>query len=341
MDITILQGLWFILIGVLIAGYFILDGFDLGAGVLYPFIAKDDREKALVRRAVGPVWDGNEVWLLTAGGALFAAFAPAYAATFSGFYLAVMLVLFGLIARAISLEFRHHDPTLGKVWDGCFFIGSLLPALLLGVALGNVIGGIELNTHGDYIGGFLALLDPFSLVCGLIGLSVMITLGASWLCVKVEPSEALYQRAQRVRVYAVLVAIVLLVLASILYLTRDGVLTDPYGGRIAIACAVIALIALIGALALFKKGTDLPAHIVLSITCLALVGVAAGSIFPNIVPATDPALSLSIAASASSEYALGAMTIITCIGLPLVLIYHVIIYRTFAGKITNEDLDNY
>lgn len=341
MDITILQGLWFILIGVLIAGYFILDGFDLGAGVLYPFIAKDEREKAMVRRAVGPVWDGNEVWLLTAGGALFAAFAPAYAATFSGFYLAVMLVLFGLIARAVSLEFRHHDPALSKVWDAFFFIGSLLPALLLGVALGNVIGGIELNAHGDYIGGFLALLDPFSLVCGLIGLTVMIALGASWMCVKIEPSEALYQRAQKIRVYAAVVALILLVIASALYLSRDDVLLNPYGGRIAIACAVLTFIVLIAALILFKKGSDVPAHIVLSIACVTLVGMAAAGIFPNIVPATDPALSLSIAATASSDYALTAMTIITCIGLPLVLIYHVIVYRTFAGKITAEDLENY
>ena len=124
--------LWFFLIFVLIAGYFVLDGFDLGVGVLYRALAKDERERALVRRSIGPVWDGNEVWLLTAGGALFAAFPAAYATTFSGFYLAVMLVLFGLIVRAVSLEFRAHDPKWARAWDVCFTVGSFLPALLLG-----------------------------------------------------------------------------------------------------------------------------------------------------------------------------------------------------------------
>ena len=142
--------LWFFLIFVLIAGYFVLDGFDLGVGVLYRALAKTDAERALVRRSIGPVWDGNEVWLLTAGGALFAAFPAAYATTFSGFYLAVMLVLFGLIVRAVSLEFGAHDPKWGRAWDACFTIGSFLPALLLGVALGNVIAGVPLAANGDY-----------------------------------------------------------------------------------------------------------------------------------------------------------------------------------------------
>ena len=169
MDITFFQGLWFLLIFVLIAGYFVLDGFDLGAGVLYPFVAKNDKEKAVVRTSIGPVWDGNEVWLLTAGGALFAAFPAAYATTFSGFYLAVMLVLFGLIVRAGSLEFRAHDPKWAKVWDVCFVVGSLLPALLLGVAVGNIYAGIPMDMNGDYVGvPLLGLITPFTLLCGLL-----------------------------------------------------------------------------------------------------------------------------------------------------------------------------
>lgn len=340
-EITFLQGLWFILIGVLIIGYFALDGFDLGAGVLYPFIAKDEREKAMVRRAVGPVWDGNEVWLLTAGGALFAAFAPAYATSFSGFYLAIMLVLFGLIARAISLEFRAHDKAWTKIWDAFFFVGSLLPALLLGVAVGNIVGGIELNSYGDYTGGFFALLDPFSLVCGLIGLSTMIALGASWLCVKISEGEALYDRAAKIRTIGAIVAVALVAVASVMYCTRPDVLTVAPANIIAIIGAVIAVVAYLGAIFLQKGNKDLAAHIVLSLACAGLVIMAAAGIFPNIIPATDPALSITIAAAASSEYALTAMTIITCIGLPLVLLYHAIIYRTFRGKITNEDLDEY
>ena len=169
-----LSVLWFFLIFVLIAGYFVLDGFDLGIGVLSPFIAKNDEERAVLRRAIGPVWDGNEVWLLTAGGALFAAFPDAYATTFSGFYLAVMLVLFGLIVRAVSFEFRAGDPSWGKLWDACFFVGSLLPALLLGVAVGNVVGGLPLDANGDYLGSFFDLLNPFALACGVLGLVHML-----------------------------------------------------------------------------------------------------------------------------------------------------------------------
>ena len=160
---TALGILWFVLLAVLICGYFVLDGFDLGCGVLCPLIAKDERERAFVRRAIGPVWDGNEVWLLTAGGAMFAAFAPAYATSFSGFYLAIMLVLFALIVRACSLEFRAHDHGAWvKVWDWMFIIGSFLPALLFGVAAGNVIEGIPLNDSGDYTGTFFQLLNPFA-----------------------------------------------------------------------------------------------------------------------------------------------------------------------------------
>ena len=140
-----LSVLWFFLIFVLIAGYFVLDGFDLGIGVLSPFIAKNDEARAILRRAIGPVWDGNEVWLLTAGGALFAAFPNAYATTFSGFYLAVMLVLFGLIVRAVSFEFWAADKKWRSVWNACFFLGSLLPALLLGVAVGNIYAGIPME----------------------------------------------------------------------------------------------------------------------------------------------------------------------------------------------------
>ena len=133
-----LQWLWFVLVGVLLTGYAVLDGFDLGAGVLYPFIARTDAEKEEIRAAIGPVWDGNEVWLLTGGGALFAAFPAVYASTFSGFYLAIMLVLFGLILRAVSLEYRGRDAGFAKLWDVAFFVGSLVPALLVGVAVGNV-----------------------------------------------------------------------------------------------------------------------------------------------------------------------------------------------------------
>jgi cytochrome d ubiquinol oxidase subunit II len=164
-----LADVWFVLVAVLLTGYAVLDGFDLGAGVLYPFLGRTEEQKATIRSAIGPVWDGNEVFLVAGGGALFAAFPPVYAMTFSGFYLAIMLFLFGLIFRAVSMEFHHRDEKWARVWDAGFFVGSLLPALLAGVALGNVIRGVPLDANGDYTGTFLELLNPYSLLIGVTG----------------------------------------------------------------------------------------------------------------------------------------------------------------------------
>ena len=181
-----LQNIWFVLIGVLFVGYAILDGFDLGIGSLFPFLAKKEEEKDALYKTIGPFWDGNEVWLLTAGGALFAAFPHTYATVFSGFYLALMLVLFSLIFRAISIEFRAHDLKRQKLWDGALVIGSLLPSLLYGVALGNVILGIPLDSNMDYAGNFFLLLRPFPLLIGLFGLVAILVQGATYAAYKTE-----------------------------------------------------------------------------------------------------------------------------------------------------------
>ena len=334
---TALGILWFILIAVLICGYFVLDGMDLGVGVLSPFIAKDDHTKNLLMRAIGPIWDGNEVWLLTAGGALFAAFAPAYATSFSGFYLAIMLVLFGLIVRAIALEFRHRDQKLAKLYDICFFIGSLLPALLFGVAVGNVVEGIQLNAHGDYIGGFFALLNPFALLCGVLGLVHMLAQGASWLSVKLPEANDACDKARALRRVFGIVEIVIFALVTIMYF----VLVAPAGGVniLAIVFAVVYVASTLGAIAFGggNQGKDLLTLVMNGIGCAGLVGLMAASLFPNLIPATDPALSITIANAASSDTALAAMTIIACIGVPLVLVYHVIIYRVYRGRLANED----
>lgn len=339
---TALGILWFVLIAVLIAGYFILDGSDLGAGILSPFIAKDESEKAVIRRAIGPTWDGNEVWLLTAGGALFAAFAPAYATTFSGFYLAVMLVLFGLIVRAVSLEYRAHDPKWGKVWDALFFIGSLLPALLFGVAIGNVYAGIPLDANGDYAGiPLLGLITPFTLLCGLLGLSVFITQGAAWLALKAEKPSALQARAAKLRRPLACITLVLFAIVSVYALTGIAPTFDPALGALrGVACvgAVVALGALF--FGSRKEGNDLMPFLASSASALLLVVLFAASMFPTLVVATA-GTSITIANAASSDLALAWMTGITCIGLPLVLVYHVVIYRTFRGRISAEEANEY
>ncbi len=337
---TFLQVLWFILIFVLMAGYFVLDGFDLGIGTVFPWLAKDDTERAILRRAVGPVWDGNEVWLLTCGGALFAAFPAAYATSFSGFYLAIMLVLFGLIVRAVSFEFHALDKANSKLWDILFFIGSAVPALLFGVAVGNVVNGIPLDANGDYLGSFFALLNPFALVCGLLGLSQMITHGLSWTAVKTEGD--LRNRAAALRGKFQLATIVLFVLAGLLYLL---IVTRVEGSifplRILFAIVVLAAFALQFMWGKQGPTTDLKTFLASAITCVGLVGVAASALFPAFIPDANGLYSITVASAASSQLTLLCMTIITCIGLPLVLIYHVVIYRSFAGKITEKDVGGY
>lgn len=333
--------LWFFLIFVLIAGYFVLDGFDLGVGVLYRALAKTDAERALVRRSIGPVWDGNEVWLLTAGGALFAAFPAAYATTFSGFYLAVMLVLFGLIVRAVSLEFGAHDPKWGRVWDACFTVGSFLPALLLGVALGNVIAGVPLAANGDYAGvPLLGLLSPFTLVVGALGFAMCMAAGAAWVALKTERTSAVHGRAEKQRRVWQIGALVLFVVATVLAFTvvKPQFALGMLGAGVIFAIAFVACIA--ASIAQAKKGSDLAAFVLQSIAAVCLVALAAVSLFPNLVVAVPGSVgeSITLMSAASSDTSLAWMTGIACIGVPLVLVYHVIAYRVFSGRIAEEDV---
>lgn len=337
---TILSVLWFFLIFVLIAGYFILDGFDLGAGVLYPFVAKSDEDKAIVRRAIGPVWDGNEVWLLTAGGALFAAFPAAYATTFSGFYLAVMLVLFGLIVRAVSFEFWAGDTGWRKVWDVCFFLGSLLPALLLGVAVGNIFAGIPMDANGDYAGiPLIGLVTPFTLLTGLLGLALFVAAGASWIALKAPEGSELQQRAARLRMPLQVVALVLFVVVTVFALTGTGPAMAPELGAARGLFAVLFVAAIVVAIAWGKK-SDLVTFLAQSVSAFSITALLACSMFPNLVVASEGSVgeAITLMSAGASELSLTCMTVILCIGLPLVLIYHVVIYRTFRGRVSKEDL---
>ena len=338
---SVLAVLWFFLIFVLIAGYFVLDGFDLGVGVLYRALAKTDSERALVRRSIGPVWDGNEVWLLTAGGALFAAFPAAYATTFSGFYLAVMLVLFGLIVRAVSLEFGAHDPKWSRVWDACFTVGSFLPALLLGVALGNVIAGVPLAVNGDYAGvPLLGLLSPFTLVVGALGFAMCMEAGAAWVSLKTERASAVHARAEKHRRVWQIAALALFAVATVLAfaVVKPQFAPGMFGVGVIFAVAFVACIAL--SIVQAKKGNDLVAFVLQSAAAVCLVALAAVSLFPNLVVATPGSVgeSITLMSAASSDTSLAWMTGIACIGVPLVLVYHVIAYRVFSGRIAEEDV---
>lgn len=329
-----LADIWFVLVAALLTGYAVLDGFDLGAGVLYPFLGRSDKQKATIHAAIGPVWDGNEVFLIAGAGALFAAFPPVYAMTFSGFYLAIMLFLFGLIFRAASIEFRHRDEKWARVWDAGFFVGSLLPALLAGVALGNVIRGVPLDANGDYMGTFLDLLNPYSLLIGVTGLALFVAHGAAWLAYKTEGElqrRASLARAGGFVVFAVLALASTAVTFAAVPRASDNVVGSAIGWVLILALAAALLYTLwqIGAKA------DLKAFLGSALTIVALAGIAAVGNYPDIVPARDtPAeTSLTVANASSGDLTLGVMLVVAVIGVPLVTAYTIIVYRTFRGKV--------
>lgn len=330
---------WFLLFGVLIIGYAILDGFDLGVGVLHLF-AKSDQERRIHMNAIGPVWDGNEVWLITGGGALFAAFPIVYATVFSGFYIALMLVLTALIARAVSFEFRGkvESNAWKRFWDYAFGIGSLLAVVLFGVAVGNILRGVPIDSEGHYLGGFLDLLNPYSILVGVFSLVLMVTHGASYLTVKTD--GGLRDRMQKWASKAWIAMIILYIVVSIY--TRfeaaflfEGILSNPL--------FYIFLIILLGALIYFpislKAGRFFKAFLASCITIAAMMGLAAISIFPRLVPSSiDLAYSLTIYNASSTHRTLTVMLIIALIGMPLVIAYTFYIYRVFMGKtVISED----
>jgi cytochrome d ubiquinol oxidase subunit II len=326
---TTLQLVWFLLIGVLLVGYAVLDGFDLGVG-FWSLFTREDRDRRRLLQSIGPLWDGNEVWLLTAGGALFAAFPPVYATVFSGFYLAMMLVLLGLILRATAIEFRSQveSPAWRGAWDKAFAVGSILPALLFGVAIGNLVRGLPLNEAGNYTGGFFALLNPYALLVGLTGLAMFVSHGALWIALRTRGEQAARARLWAAKASLVYLALFLATSAWSLAAMQRGSAIVP------IVASLIALAAIVGARILSRAGADGKAFVASSVSIAALFGAIGGTLYPNLVPATnDPTLSLTLVNASSSENTLGAMLIVALIGMPLVLVYTVWIYRTFAGRI--------
>ncbi|MCJ7682091.1 MAG: cytochrome d ubiquinol oxidase subunit II [Candidatus Aminicenantes bacterium] len=330
---NILQQVWFVLVGVLLVGYSILDGFDLGIGALFPFLAKRDEDKEVLVKAIGPFWDGNEVWLLTGGGALFAAFPQAYATVFSGFYLALMVILFALIFRAISLEFRAHDPKRKRFWEGAFVVGSFLPALLFGVALGNVVQGVPLNADMDFTGNFFTLLRPFPLVIGLLGLTAFLLHGAVFATLKSMGS--LQARARKTAGSLWFVFLGLFALSSILSLVY---LPGTAGNWLAWAFSAQVLIYLFLLRNALRGKKDGHAFFFSAAAFACLWAIVGAVHFPNLVKASnDAALSLTITNASSSELTLKVMLIIALIGMPIVIFYTIYAYRVFRGKAVAEE----
>ncbi|MCP4602977.1 MAG: cytochrome d ubiquinol oxidase subunit II [Proteobacteria bacterium] len=339
---TTLQGIWFLLVGVLFTGFAILDGFDLGVG-FWHLGAKGDKERRTLLNAVGPVWDGNEVWLLTGGGALFAAFPPVYASVFSGFYLAMMLVLLALISRAVSLEFRSKEEsaTWRSTWDVVFSISSILAGLLLGVALGNILRGIPLDEAGNHTGTFLGLLNPYALLIGVLGLSMLAFHGANFIALKAPGDLGI--RAGRRAFGAGVAYIVLFVITSAVTISTQAHLMENYSSQPALWFIPVLIVLSIAASLYFGKNRNQgKAFLASSVSIAGIMGTTGAALFPRLVPALgNPELSLTAANSSSSELTLKTMFILAIIGMPMVLGYTIWVYRAFSGKVDVEQESNH
>jgi cytochrome d ubiquinol oxidase subunit II len=339
MSHQVLQNIWYLLIGVLITGYAILDGFDLGVGALSPFVARNDRERRLLLNAIGPFWDGNEVWLLTGGGALFAAFPYVYATVFSGFYLALMLVLFALIVRAVSFEFRSkvESKSWRRIWDGVFFVSSFLPALLTGVAVGNVVRGVPLDAQMEFAGTFFTLLNPFSLLVGLTGLAMFVTHGAIYLVVKTNGAVA--ERAKRWAVTGWTALVVLAALTTIVAALDAPTHFNNYlRAPIAWVVPLLAVVFLAATRISLRRGGAGRAFLFSALSIAGLMGIFGVANYPYLLPARNAVeYGLTIYNASASQNTLTAMFIIALIGMPLVLAYTAYIYYVFRGKAQVEE----
>ena len=336
---------WFLLLGVLLAGYAILDGFDLGVGILHPFVPRDETERVprdeterrLAINSIGPLWDGNEVWLVTFGRAMFAMFPYAYASIFSGFYTAFMLLLFALIFRAVSMEFRGKMTTnFGRrAWDWGFFGGSFLATLLFGVAVGNAVRGVPLDARGTFTGGLLDQLNPYALACGAFTVVLFALHGGLRLLLKTVGD--LHRRLRGTALVLWCAFVGLFVLVSGWTLLRypqaaDDVRDHPWLGVVPVLNALA--VANVGRC--IRRDKPLAAFASSAASILAFVFLLMAALFPNIVNATDPANSLTLVDAAISAKTLTIGLIIVAIGMPCVATYNAIIYWTFRGKTTLE-----
>jgi cytochrome d ubiquinol oxidase subunit II len=317
-----------------------LDGFVLGTGMLHHFLTRNDREKKILIRTVGPVWDGNEVWLVTAGGATFAAFPTTYALMFSYLYSALLLLLFSLIIRGVSLEFRGKIENDGwkKAWDIGIFIGSTLPALLLGVAFGNIFSGFPMDAAG-YHGSLLSLLNPYGLLTGALFVLMFLTHGSLYVSVKTEGelSDRSTKLAGKMWFAELAVAVLFLVATAFFTKLYDNYLNTP----LLLIVPLLAVAALLGIKLFLAKGRPGMAFASSCVTIVMVVFTGVIGLFPNLIPSsTDTAYSLTIFNSSSSTYTLKIMTIVALVFVPIVIAYKIWVYRIFRSRVTDDVLKN-
>jgi cytochrome d ubiquinol oxidase subunit II len=332
MDLNIV---WFVLVTVLFIGFFFLEGFDYGVGMLLIFLGRRDEERRAILNTIGPVWDGNEVWMLTAGGALFASFPQVYATLFSGFYLALVLMLAALILRGVAFEFRSRRESASwrSGWDRAIFIGSLLPALLWGVAVGNLLRGVAIDGNMEYWGGLLPLLNPYSILAGLVFVALFIMHGANFLSLKTEGE--LEKRASAVAFISWIVATVLTVAFVVWTYLATDILTKPgINGLIPALLAAVALL-VTGWLGRIRKYGW--AFITGGLTVVFATIMVFAGLFPRIlISSSSPDFSLTIYNASASHYTLSIMTVVAAIFVPIVLIYQIWTYRVFRKRVQTD-----
>ena len=329
MDLALI---WFVLIAVLWTGYLVLEGFDFGVGMLMPIIGRTNRGRRVVLNTIGPVWDGNEVWLLTAGGATFAAFPEWYATLFSGFYLPLLLILLALIVRAVAIEYRGkiNDQTWRTRWDWVIIVSAWVPSILWGVAFANLVRGVPLDADHQYIGNFFTLLSPFALLGGLVTLTLFLSHGAIFLSLKTdgiirERSEAF---ARRVTPVSIVVAGAWAVWAQL-----------AYSVAWTWAAVAVAALGLVAAWYSSLKGRFGWAFIANAIAIVAAVVLIFGSMYPDVMPASnDPANSLTVDNASSTDYTLTVMTWVAVIMTPVVLAYQAWTYWVFRRRLSEEHI---
>jgi cytochrome bd ubiquinol oxidase subunit II len=342
------ETIWFICVALMITMYVLLDGFDLGAGAIHLFTARDDRERRTIIRAIGPVWDGNEVWLIAAGGTLFFAFPTLYASSFSGFYLPLIMVLWFLMIRGLSIELRGHikDPMWTSFWDAMFFIGSTLLAIFFGAALGNVVRGVPLDEDGYFFQPLWTnfspfnetpgILDWYTILIGLLALATLVVHGSNFIAVKTEGE--VNTRSRRIaRLFAFATAALTLLATLATFWVSPWMLESfnerPYG----YVLPLVAIAGLAGMVFFNLKGNERAAFLSSSAYIVGMLTSTVFGVYPKVLPAVDPANSLTIQNAASSDYSQAVGLVWWSIGMVFAAVYFVVIYRLFRGKVRMED----
>ncbi|MGG6895575.1 cytochrome d ubiquinol oxidase subunit II [Rhizobium sp. BR 315] len=367
-DYETLRIIWWLLLGVLLIGFAVTDGFDLGVGTLLPFVAKTDTERRIAINSIGPTWEGNQVWLILGGGAIFAAWPPLYAVSFSGFYLAMFAILFALILRPVAFKYRSkRDSAAWKTgWDWALFIGGFVPSLIFGVAVGNVLQGVPFRFDDDmriyYEGSFFALLNPYALLCGLLSVAMLVMHGAAWLQVKAEGIVA--ERARRYGSLAALAVIVLFALGGLfLWMGIDGyrissaidtagpsnpllkTAEHSHGAWLAnygahpwmVIAPVLGFVGAATALLAMLGRREVTVLLFSKLAIFGIISTVGLSMFPFILPSSlDPRSSLTVWDASSSHMTLFIMLVVTMIFLPIVIAYTAWVYRVLWGKVDAE-----